>query len=178
MKKLLVLFLVGIVSYSVMNVSSGCKKPVDNVSINDTLPAMPGKLFINEIFSKSISGTVTDWAELYNSSDSTLTITSAFFVSDTIAIPNKFQITKTFYINPKSFLVIECDKSGVCNDAIRPSFGLSSTGDDFVVYDGTRVIDQITFPDMSIGDISYGRTVNGGPNFATFTVPTKGTSNN
>ena len=76
MKKVLLLASCFILLFFLLNTTTGCKKddpkPVPD-NLLDTISAVKGKLFINEIFSKSnATPAVNDWVELYNSSDSTL----------------------------------------------------------------------------------------------------------
>lgn len=179
MKNLVFCTLILLCLASIITTTSSCDKDKNNnTTKNDSIPAVSGKLFINEVFSKSISGTVNDWVELYNASDSTLYLSTSFTLTDSIDYAGKFPLTKKYYINPKSFLVIECDGIDTCTDAIHTSFKLSSTGEQFAIYNGTQQIDAVTFPDMSVGDVSYARTTNGGSNWAITNTPTKGASNN
>lgn len=183
MKKIILFSLCFVALFMIVNTTTGCKKdktptPTPTPGL-DTVSAMKGKLFINEIFSKSNAATpINDWVELYNSSDSTLKLTTAYSITDSFGWNNKFLLTKDYYIAPKSFFVIECDGLNECSDAIHSSFKLSSTGEQFGIYNAGAIIDSVSFPDMSVGDISYGRTTNGGSTWSTFTSPTKGTSNN
>ena len=182
MKKIILFSISMMLLFLLVNTTSGCKKddpkPVPD-NLLDTIPAVKGKLFINEIFSKSnATPAINDWVELYNSSDSTLMINDVYTITDTLDFTNKFLITKSYYIAPKSFFVIECDGLNVCSDQIHSSFKLTSSGEQFGIYNGTELIDTISFPDMSIGDISYGRSSDGANGWTTFSTPTKGASNN
>jgi len=163
-----------------MNSTSGCKKDDPKPSnVLDTISAVKGKLYINEIFSKSnATPSINDWVELYNSSDSTLLISDSYTITDSLNFPSKFLLTKSYYIAPKSFLVIECDGLNECSDQIHSSFKLTSSGEQFGIFNGVELIDSISFPDMSVGDISYGRNSDGANGWTTFSTPTKGASNN
>jgi len=182
MKKVILFSISMMLLFLLVNTTTGCKKddtkPVPD-NLLDTISAVKGKLFINEIFSKSnATPAVNDWVELYNSSDSTLMINDVYTITDSLNFSNKFLITKSYYIAPKSFFVIECDGLNACSDEIHSSFKLTSTGEQFGIYFGTELVDSISFPDMSIGDISYGRSSDGANGWTTFSTPTKGASNN
>ncbi|MCG8410766.1 MAG: lamin tail domain-containing protein [Bacteroidales bacterium] len=120
------------------------------------------KLYINEV----ISTGAPDWVEFYNATDADIDL-SGFAVSDGPAV--KYTLPSGTTIPAKGYYQFMCDKAVT-------GFSLSSSGEEFYIWDTNKnIIDQISFGALEDG-ISYGRTVDGGDTWSTM-APTPGTAN-
>ncbi len=121
-------------------------------------------LYINEILS---TGDPNDWVELYNSTDAEIDL-SGFGVSDDDK-EKKYTLPSGTKIAAKGYYTFEVVKA-------TTGFSLSSSGEDFVIWDTKgAIVDNVKFPALDDG-ISYGRTTDGGETFGNLTA-TKGAQN-
>ena len=157
--------------------------------------APTGTLVINEFMAYEHNdygdnlgtGAGSDWMELYNGTDTTITFgANQWYVSDTIGAPNKFLLPATIFGNPivlpsHQYLVIYCDGFNTTNSQIHTSFKLGHSSGDVVLYyaptGGTaRIVDKYTYGTQSY-DISMGRIPNGGSSWSQCATPTPGAAN-
>lgn len=114
-----------------------------------------------------------DWIELYNASDSPVSL-SGIFLTDDLSSPLKWQLPRHAVIPPKGFFVIWADD---LDDDNHASFKLSEAGEQIALYrsDGT-VIDSVIFG-KQLDDVSYGRFPDGSDTWHYFAQPTFNSSN-
>lgn len=116
----------------------------------------------------------SDWIELYNSSGSSINIKNYYF-SDDPDNPRKWQFKDSKSIASKKFLCIYFDKSGKSTNA---SFRLTPKGGSIYVYDSSgSLVDQISYPQLNQGNVSYGRTVDGTGSWKMMAYPTPAKTN-
>jgi len=128
----------------------------DGILINEFLPD-PNTLYTEE------------WIELYNPFDVDVDI-SGYIIDDLIGGGTApYTIPAGTVIPAHGYLLFY---QSVTNIA------LNNAGDDvnFINPDGVTVLDSYTYGSSS-NDISYGREIDGGPTWTTFTAPTPGASN-
>ncbi len=128
----------------------------DGILINEFLPD-PNTLYTEE------------WIELYNPFDVDVDI-SGYIIDDLIGGGTApYTIPAGTVIPAHGYLLFY---QSVTNIA------LNNAGDDvnFVNPDGVTVLDSYTYGSSS-NDVSYGREIDGGPTWTTFTTPTPGASN-
>jgi len=144
-------------------------------------------LLINEFLASNDStladeyGDFDDWVEIYNASSDPIDI-GGMYITDDLTKPTAWQIPDTSAelttIPPKGFLIIWFDKEseeGVLHAEIK----LSGSGEQIGLFaaDGVTAIDTLTFGEQTT-DVSYGRTKDGGDEWAFFAEPTPGRVNN
>jgi CotH protein/GEVED domain-containing protein/chitobiase/beta-hexosaminidase-like protein/HYR domain-containing protein/lamin tail-like protein/type IX secretion system substrate protein len=144
------------------------------------------QLSINEFMADNAStitdelGDYEDWIEIYNGGSSAIDI-GGYYISDDLTAPTAWQIPTS---NPPlttipagGFLLLWADKD-IDDGENHIDIKLGAGGEDIILTspDGVTVIDQLTFGPQS-SDISYGRTLDGGPTFQLFTSPTPNGSN-
>tara|TARA_R110000868_G_scaffold235273_5_gene489058 strand:+ start:452 stop:2779 length:2328 start_codon:yes stop_codon:yes gene_type:complete len=140
-------------------------------------------LVINELMASNSStiqdegGAFSDWLEIYNPSDSLISL-NGYFLSDNLTIKNKWAFPDTT-IQPKGFLVVWVDddeKEG----PLHTSFNLSKEGEDIGLFfqsgDTYLTVDAFPFGEQTT-DYSYGRISDGHSKFVFFESPTPGASN-
>jgi hypothetical protein len=146
-------------------------------------PGQVGPLYINE-FSASNSnikqdewGEYDDWAEVYNGSGEAVWLAD-YYLSDNNGSPGKYRFPETF-IQAGSFYLVWLDdqeEQGV-NHA---TFKISKEGERLRLSEGPstgyRIVDSISFG-LQETDISFGRLVDGGPQWILFPSPTPNYSN-
>ena len=148
-------------------------------------------IVINEVMPKNVSSSVDDillfsgWAELYNNGSEAVDV-SSYFLTDTIAISDKWQIAsdeehvKKAVIQPGGFLVIYLDGSSDVEEPVpfHASFKLPAKRGGLYLFDESgRQVDRIVY-DTTYRNVSYGRVGDGERNFAHLLTPTPGASNN
>lgn len=131
----------------------------------------------NQIANADEFGEYDDWIEIYNAGNSAVWLGNKY-LSDDILEPNKWQMPN-INIQPNEFLLFWADKDQEQGD-FHTNFKLSAAGEEIGVFDSFEndfaVIDFIEFTEQ-YGNISFGRTTDGGSEFAFDTSPTPGTSN-
>ncbi len=145
-----------------------------------------GQLYINECMADNAStiadeqGSFEDWIEIYNAGTNPVDI-GGYFLSDDETDLTLWQIPTTnstlTTIPAGDFLLLWADKDPQEGE-LHLDFKLSSSGESITLTnpDGLTVIDQIIFGNQST-NISYGRILNGGPDFQNFISTTPGSSN-
>ncbi|MCA9732275.1 MAG: lamin tail domain-containing protein [Deferribacteres bacterium] len=121
-----------------------------------------------------------DWIEIFNPGSTPVDI-GGMYITDDLAELTQWQIPATepdkTTIPAGGFLVLYADKEthqGVLHVNIKLSGGGEQIG--LTAADGTTVIDSLTYTEQ-YADTSYGRTVDGGNEWAFFIEPTPGASN-
>lgn len=153
-------------------------------TIEIELAGATGDLVINEFMASNSatisdeSGAFADWAELYNPTDSEISLTG-YYLTDDLAEPTKWAFPDTV-IAPKGFLLIWVDDDEE-DGPMHVSFKLSKDGEDLGLYfdNGSEIVavDAFTFGAQQT-DISYGREEDGAAGFVFFDTTTPGSSNN
>lgn len=148
-------------------------------------------IVINEVMPKNVSSSLDDmflfssWAELYNNGSEAVDI-SSYFLSDTAAISDKWQILtdeahpEKSVIQPGGFLVIYLDGSSESEEPapFHASFKLPAKHGSLYLFDESgRQVDRVLY-DTAYRNVSYGRVGDGEKNFAHCLTPTPGASNN
>ncbi|TFG29979.1 lamin tail domain-containing protein, partial [Candidatus Thorarchaeota archaeon] len=128
----------------------------DDILINEFLPD-PNTLYTEE------------WIELYNPLDVDVDI-SGYIIDDLIGGgTSPYTIPAGTVIPAHGYLLFYQSTTNLA---------LNNAGDDvnFINPDGVTVLDSFTYG-SSTDDVSYGREIDGGPTWTTFTTPTPGASN-
>lgn len=146
-------------------------KGKNNTSTTEEEPTPSAiKLFINEIVSSPSVG--NDWIELYNDSDSELSL-EGIVIYDGGGVAKGYTFPAGVKIAAKSLMVVET----FSGNTTGPTFGLSSGGDDVVLIDKTGAeVDKVTIPALS-ADQAYARVGNGAAQWQIVDTPSKGTNN-
>ncbi|MFN3952422.1 MAG: hypothetical protein ACK4KT_08480 [Thermaurantimonas sp.] len=107
----------------------------------DTIKALQiNTLRINELVASGSNlpdefGQSNDWVEIFNPSFTRwvkLTGGKTFF-SDNKGNPTKYTVSKDWFIPPRGFLIVFCNSRNTEGQFINTSFGLSSSGEDFLI---------------------------------------------
>ena len=136
-----------------------------------------GDLVINELVAKNSSsyldqnGEADDWIELYNSTDSEISLNGMYLTDDQNDL-TKWKIEGAeFVIVPHGFRIFWADSDGK-QGADHANFKLDGDGEflALVSTDGSTIIDSVTFG-FQTSDVSYGRLPDGAPGWR-FLTPT------
>jgi len=133
---------------------------------------IPGDLYLNEFLARNDSiiadesGDYDDWVELYNSTDTVISL-AGYYLTDDLDDPTKFRFPDDITIAGKQYLLIWCDRD-TADGFLHADFKLSAAGEELGLYnpDGL-VIDFIIFPEQAT-DVSYGRNPDGGDSWFYF----------
>lgn len=133
-----------------------CKKtyltPDTDVVINEVLP-------VNSITIADQNGEYDDWIELFNLSSSSVNL-SGYFLSDDKKEPGKWKIPQGTNIAANSYLIIWAD-GDTTEVGLHANFKLSSTGEDVVLSDPSKVkLDKMSYPAQPL-ELSWSRVPNG-----------------
>jgi hypothetical protein len=127
-------------------------------------------LIINEFLARNDTtradqdGDYDDWIELYNNSDSAISLKN-YYLSDNAENFFKWQFPDTS-IQPNDFLIIWADEDGG-QQGLHANFKLSGSGEVlFLVNADSQIIDEVVFGEQRT-DISTGRLPNGTGDFTT-----------
>ncbi len=138
----------------------------------DTSP-LAGDLVINEFMASNDAtqadqdGDFDDWIELYNNTNSSITL-DGFFLSDDIDNPTKWAFPAGSSIAANGYLIIWADED-LDQEGLHADFKLSAGGETVILADAdTALIDTVTYLDQS-ADISHGRFANGTGGFLDMT---------
>ncbi|MEA9414871.1 CotH kinase family protein [Flavobacterium sp. PL02] len=117
----------------------------------------------------------SDWIELYNPANTTVSFRNYYF-SDDINLPTKWQITSSkASISKVGYLLVYFDET---NTSTNASFRLEPKGGTIYMFDASKnLVDKITYPPLNNGNISYGRTTDGGSEWSLMSYPTPKTTN-
>ncbi len=139
-------------------------------SLNATYPTInPGDLVVNEIMAQNTStitdqdGEFEDWVELYNNTDTTLSLDNLFMTdSDTNLI--KWQFPTGLTIEPHDYLTIWADEDGA-QAGLHASFKLSASGESVILaYANGTIIETVNFGAQT-ANLGYARIPNGTGDF-------------
>ncbi|WP_299107242.1 CotH kinase family protein [uncultured Winogradskyella sp.] len=139
-----------------------------------------GDLVINEILASNDSGETDeqgeyeDWIELYNTTDTTLSLDN-LYLSDDADDPLVYQFPTGTTLDADSYLIVWCDKDPEQGD-FHADFKFSSGGETAILSyaDGT-ILQNIDFGEQTT-DMSYARNPNGTGDFV-IQAPTFGMNN-
>ncbi len=141
-----------------------------------------GALVINEILASNKesdpdeAGHYGDWIELYNTSDTIVSL-NGLYLSDSYTAPAKYAIPAGITIQAKSYYMIWADEKYNTAKYLHTGFKLSGDGEELMLSNGMgTIIDSITFGPQQ-EDISFGRCPNGTGSFAYIRIPTFKESN-
>ena len=136
-------------------------------------------LVINELLAKNDTtqadqdGEFDDWIELYNNTDTTISLKD-YFLSDNGENVFKWQFPDTS-IDPFDYLIIWADEDGG-QAGLHANFKLSGSGEVlFLSNTDSQIVDEIVFGEQYT-DISTGRLPNGTGDFGTL-IPTFSSEN-
>lgn len=125
-----------------------------------------GAIKINEFLPTPKTAYSSEWIELYNCGSDAVRLDGCLLDDIMDGGKKPWQIPLNSTIQPQETLLFE------------RTFGLNNAGDtvNLIYDDGTTIIDQYTY-DSSEYDISFGRCVDGGANWARYSYPTPGLTN-
>ena len=139
------------------------------------IPAM-GVITINEFLAGNTSGQQNelgdfeDWIELYNNTDSAISL-YGLCLSDNIGQINKFSFPANTSINPHSFITVWADQTAL-STGLHANFKLSLSGEQIILSNGLNtVLDSISFG-AQIANVSMARCPDGTGNFVLSIQPT------
>jgi hypothetical protein len=136
----------------------------------------PGKVVMNEIFSRGVAGNL-DWIEIYNSGGTSVNLSgyTIYDVGGQSGVKAKKPFPAGATLASHGFYVITVDTNTA---GATDGFGLSSAGESVWLEDGAGiVIDASTFPAMPLETTSYGRYPDGDTSWAIRNTITKGAPN-
>lgn len=133
-----------------------CKKTYftsdSSVVINEVMP-------VNNVTIADQNGEFDDWIELFNLSSASVNL-SGYFLSDNKKEPGKWKFPQGTNIAGNSYLIIWAD-GDTTETGLHASFKLSSSGEDVVLSDPSKVkLDKISYPAQPL-ELSYSRVPNG-----------------
>ncbi len=144
-------------------------------------PALAG-VVINEVMANNRSltnndGTVTDWIELYNPSNSDVDL-AAMSLTDQLTQPQRWVFPAGSVIPAHGYYQVTLDSS-LPASANNTGFGLKASGDAIYLLDklsaGASLLDGVTFG-LQAPDLTLGRVPNASSNWV-LTLPTPGATN-
>ena len=129
----------------------------------------PGDLVINEIMAQNTAtvtdpfGDYADWIELYNTTNTTLSLDN-LFLSDSNTNLIKWRFPNGITLAPHSYLIVWADQD-LTQEGLHADFKLSSTGESvYLSYANGTVIETLNYG-MQTADMGYARVPNGTGNF-------------
>ncbi len=128
-----------------------------------------GAVTINEACAKNTKnpapdGQFYDWAEIYNSSGSSVDI-SGYGLSDKEAEPFRYKFPAGTVIPAKGSIVVYCDSNAALTNSTIAPFGMSASGETLILSDASgAAVDTLTF-DALATDTSYGQYPDGSGDF-------------
>ena len=154
--------------------SAGSTDDTDNNGMGDTgntkeeMDMMQGSaVVINELMADNDNiiadpqGDYDDWLELYNRTDSPISI-SGMYLSDDEEEPNKWQFPDNIEIPANGYLIVWLDEDLDDTPGLHADIKLSKGGEMALLVDtdGITVLDHVVFGEQET-DVSYGRLPNG-----------------
>lgn len=138
--------------------SAMAEQNIDGVCINEVCTQN------KDCFTDSL-GRVSDWIELYNGSDSDISL-DGYGLSDSVDAPMKYVFPNGTVIRKGEYLLIVASKNGEGLTELNTGFSLSKSGETLVLSapDG-RELERITVPALA-EDTTYGRSADGGASFS------------
>ncbi len=140
-------------------------------------PDLPnvGEVVLNEFLADNENGEVDeageleDWLELYNNTNSPISL-FGLYLSDDATNRNKWAFPANVSIPAHGFLIVWLDNDDL-QGPLHANFKLGAGGELLILSDGaSKVLNEITFG-QQLPDVSFGRYPNGTGNF-TFMPPT------
>lgn len=135
-----------------------------------------GDLVINELMASNNmavadqDGEFDDWVELYNNTDSEISL-QAYSLSDDPEAPGKW-LFPDISMAARSYLIVWADKDTL-QEGLHANFKLSASGEDLILSDASGlVLDQLGYPPQGT-DVSWARSPNGTGNFLSMTATFK-----
>ncbi|MDZ7347120.1 MAG: CotH kinase family protein, partial [candidate division KSB1 bacterium] len=118
-------------------------------------PILNEVLSFNTLTVKDEDGDYTDWIELYNPSNSSISL-SNYFLSDDVKIPSKWVFPK-ITLPSGSFLLVYASGKDRRNGILHTNFKISSKGETLFLFSPTgQLLDSVSVPALA-ADQSYGR---------------------
>lgn len=146
-------------------------------------PLINGPLYINEFVASNKGITVDefgeydDWAEIYNASDEPVWLAD-YYLSDNMGNPGKYRFPEIF-LEPEIFYLVWLDGDTDQGPKHAP-FKISKDGEMLRLSEGPSkgfaLVDSLSFGPQET-NISWGRELDGGPNWIAFPAPTPEYSN-
>ncbi len=140
-----------------------------------------GAISINEFLAGNTNGqqnelgNFEDWIELYNNTDSVISL-YGLCLSDDVAQVNKFSFPANTFINPHNFLTVWADQESL-STGLHANFKLSASGEQIILSDGANIVlDSINYG-AQISNVSMARCPDGVGNFVLAVQPTYNGSN-
>ncbi len=128
------------------------------------------KIFINEVLASNSKsdineyGIFTDWIELYNASNETISLFGSY-LSDDIRNPFKYAFPAQATIEPGKFLIVWADGLVNTSKYNHANFTLSSEGDEVFLSNANGLLmDSVSFGKQT-EDVSFGRCPDASSNF-------------
>ena len=133
-------------------------------------PSMMGtSVVINELMADNDNiiadpqGDYDDWLELYNLTDSAVTLTG-LYLSDKEDEPTKWVFPENTEIPANGYLIVWLDEDEDDLEGLHANFKLSKNGETVTLVgtdaEGNPVLDSVTFLEQET-DVAYGRSPNG-----------------
>lgn len=145
---------------------AGCENGQDDIE------PIQGDLYLNEFMARNDSimtdesGDYDDWVELYNSTDTVISL-AGYYLTDDLADPTKFLFPDDIAIAGKQYLLIWCDRD-TADGFLHADFKLSAAGEELGLSNPNgHIVDSIVFPEQST-DVSYGRYPDAGSSWFYF----------
>ena len=148
----------------------GFQTPTTGLVINEFMASNDGTI-------ADSNGDYHDWIELYNASNSPITL-GDYALSDDLSNPTKFELPNT--VLASGDFVLFWASSSAQNDPYHAPFKLSKSGEEVALFfDPTGAADTVDYISYSAQttDVSFGRSYDASPNWITFTTATPDASN-
>jgi len=144
-------------------------------------PVSFSQIYINEFLASNVTvnsdpeyGANSDWVELYNAGDMAVDL-NGYYLTDDSSTPNKWQVSQSFLIPSKGYILIWADGAAT---GLHANFKLSASGEHLALYNPTlTLVDSLNY-DVQNLDISFGRSTDGAVTWSYFQSPTPGAENN
>jgi len=132
----------------------------------------------------AIGGQYEDWVEFYNPTGAPINI-GGFWLSDRFTNPQKWQIPANTTVPANGFRIVLVSGTGDYNPnylgQLNTNFRLTQTDGEELVFSASSgtILEVYDFDDISPNQMnhSWGRLVNGGPDWVIFTNPTPNANN-
>jgi spore coat protein H len=131
----------------------------------------------NEAWNPDAAGEYDDWLEIYNSGPSDVYLSGMYLTDDPANLTKWMFPFGGVVLESGGFLLVWCDEDQE-QAGVHSNFKLSSSGEFLALVDtdGISIIDALNFGQQQ-GDISFGRSPDGGDTWVYFDSPTPGFTN-